>query len=265
MNSVPKTTILVCASALFPRFIIFHMLMVRLSQPILFLRDEAGPEGTRHFGHLQAKTFRQPPQWSSSAEPSTRTAWHPTLLDPDPADGQTAFIPFDAEHMVLARPVRRRLLHRHGEETQGGPRTRRTQPHATPKGGDCNGDICVAPRREGLLYDHGVVPEWFVKLFLARKAYIYMLEVFAQLAAFVTFFDAPAAVDRCRHRQHGGPDSSVQRIWQRSGGQRHDLGVLDSRRAGFVEFERVLSKANVADTVSRDDFTWARREGWTLV
>ena len=163
---------------------------------------------------------------------------------------RTAFIPFDVEHMVLAVLYADAFF---------------TDTEKKHKAGHVPDGLNPTPRREGLLYDHGVVPEWFVKLFLARKAYIYMLEVFAQLAAFVTFLDAPAAVDRCRQRQHGGPDSSVQRIWQRSGGQRHDLGLLDSRRAGFVEFERVLSKANVADAVSRDDFTWARREGWTLV
>ena len=37
-------------------------------------------------------------------------------------------------------------------------------------------------------YDHGVVPPWFVfKLFSARRAYIYMLEVFAQIIAFAAF------------------------------------------------------------------------------
>ena len=33
----------------------------------------------------------------------------------------------------------------------------------------------------------------------------------------------------------------------------------------MVEFWRVPSKANVADAVSRDDFSRARREGWVSV
>ena len=56
---------------------------------------------------------------------------------------------------------------------------------------------------------------------------------------------APAAVDRGLHRQHGGPGGVIQRIRQRSGGQ---------RQGWFVEFQKVPSKANVPDAVSRDDF-----------
>ncbi|OLP96943.1 hypothetical protein AK812_SmicGene20786 [Symbiodinium microadriaticum] len=35
----------------------------------------------------------------------------------------------------------------------------------------------------GIFYDHGVVPTWFLQKFESRRAFIYMLEIFAQVVA----------------------------------------------------------------------------------
>ena len=94
-----------------------------------------------------------------------------------------------------------------------------------------------------------------------------MLEVFAQIIAFaafaklmpptiVAFIDNTAG--QAALTKGYGKDAAVN-------GMISAFWTLAARRGWFVEFERMPSKANVADAVSRDDFTRARREGWTRV
>ena len=104
-----------------------------------------------------------------------------------------------------------------------------------------------------MFYDHGVVPPWFVKLFAARRAYIYMLEVFAQIIAFAAFAQLmPPTVVAFIDNTAGqaaltkgyGKDPAIN-------GMISAFWNLAARRGWFVEFERVPSKANVADAASK--------------
>ena len=118
-----------------------------------------------------------------------------------------------------------------------------------------------------VFYDHGVVPPWFLRKFEARRAFIYMLEVFAQVAALAAFAThLPGAVTAFIDNTAGqaalskgyGKDPAMN-------GLLAAFWALAARQGTMVDFRRVPSKANVADAVSRDDFDRARREGWTRV
>ena len=118
-----------------------------------------------------------------------------------------------------------------------------------------------------VFYDHGVVPPWFLRKFESRRAFIYMLEVFAQVAALAAFAThLPGAVTAFIDNTAGqaalskgyGKDPAMN-------GMLAAFWALAARQGTMVDFRRVPSKANVADAVSRDDFGRARREGWTRV
>ncbi|CAE7945435.1 MKK3, partial [Symbiodinium necroappetens] len=117
----------------------------------------------------------------------------------------------------------------------------------------------------GKVYYAGVVPECFVKLFWTRKAYIYMLEVFPQLVAFVTFAThLPQSIMAFIDNTAG------QAVFSKGYGKDTVINDMISAfwslaayHGWFVEFEGVPCKANVADAVSRDDCGRARCEGWT--
>ncbi|OLP83053.1 hypothetical protein AK812_SmicGene36237 [Symbiodinium microadriaticum] len=118
-----------------------------------------------------------------------------------------------------------------------------------------------------VFYDHGVVPPWFLRKFESRRAFIYMLEVFAQVAALAAFAThLPGAVTAFIDNTAGqaalskgyGKDPAMN-------GMLAAFWALAARRGTMLDFRRVPSKANVADAVSRDDFGRAWREGWTRV
>ena len=173
------------------------------------------------------------------------------------------FVPFDAANMEMA------VLYADAFFTDG---ERRHKAGHVPDGLNpsphqraANGWGYVLRIGDRVFYDHGVVPPWFVKLFAARRAYIYMLEVFAQIIAFAAFAQLmPPTVVAFIDNTAGqaaltkgyGKDPAIN-------GMISAFWNLAARRGWFVEFERVPSKANVADAVSRDDFSRARREGWT--
>ena len=175
------------------------------------------------------------------------------------------FVPFNADQLAMA------VLYADAFFTDG---ERRHKAGHVPDGMNpsphqraANGWGYVLRIGDRVFYDHGVVPPWFVKLFAARRAYIYMLEVFAQIIAFaafaklmpptiVAFIDNTAG--QAALTKGYGKDAAVN-------GMISAFWTLAARRGWFVEFERVPSKANVADAVSRDDFTRARREGWIRV
>ena len=112
-----------------------------------------------------------------------------------------------------------------------------------------------------MFFDHGVVPPWFLQKFSARRAFIYMLEIFAQMVAFVAFSSQlPGAVTAFIDNTAGqaaltkGYGSLLAAFW-----------AMAAKQGTSVQFRQVPSKANVADAVSRDDFSHARREGWIRV
>ena len=118
-----------------------------------------------------------------------------------------------------------------------------------------------------VFYDHGVVPPWFLRKFESRRAFIYMLEIFAQVAALAAFAThLPSTVTAFIDNTAGqaalskgyGKDPAMN-------GMLAAFWALAARQGTMVDFRRVPSKVNVADGVSRDDFGRARREGWTRV
>ena len=113
-------------------------------------------------------------------------------------------------------------------------------------------------------YDCGSVPAWFVRKFDTRRAYIYMLEVLAQILAVVTLADTlgedwVAFIDNAAGQwalnKGYGRDPSVNGLlsafWS--------LAAMHSWRPTFY---RVTSEANIADPISRADCTIAIRLGW---
>ena len=88
-----------------------------------------------------------------------------------------------------------------------------------------------------------------------------MLEIFAQMVAFVAFSSQlPGAVTAFIDNTAGqaaltkGYGSLLAAFW-----------AMAAKQGTSVQFRQVPSKANVADAVSRDDFSHARREGWIRV
>ena len=202
--------------------------------------------------------------WSNDALSPGLAAALKTLVNILPTT-RPRFVPFNADQLDMA------VLYADAFFTDG---ERRHKAGHVPDGLNpsphqraANGWGYVLRIGDRVFYDHGVVPPWFVKLFAARRAYIYMLEVFAQIIAFaafaklmpptiVAFIDNTAG--QAALTKGYGKDAAVNGVISA-------FWTLAARRGWFVEFERVPSKANVADAVSRDDFTRARREGWTRV
>ena len=128
-----------------------------------------------------------------------------------------------------------------------------------------NGWGFVVRLGDRVFYDHGVVDAATLEAFASRKAFIYMLEVLAQIIAqvvlarflppaFVAFVDNEAG--KFALNKGYGRDPAVNGL----------LAMYWCLAADFgwdPHFERVPSKANVSDAVSREDFSRAIAEGWT--
>eukprot|EP00439_Symbiodinium_sp_Y106_P038672 s436_g4.t1 len=116
-------------------------------------------------------------------------------------------------------------------------------------------------------FAHGHVPYWFVREFASRRAYIYMLEIVAQLLPILAMHEQ---LDRyiimfvdnepARHALSTGfgKDDSINCLLQ------HSWRFLEEKSL-HPAWQRVTSKANVSDDVSRGDLRHARAEGWTEV
>ena len=118
-----------------------------------------------------------------------------------------------------------------------------------------------------VFFANGTIPIHFLKHFAAHRAFIYVLEIIAQLIALTTF---------ARHL----PELWVAWIDNSAGeaalkkGHGKDMAVngvlaafwaLASRMRWSPEFNRAKSAANIAHAVSRGDLTTARAQGWTPV
>ena len=112
-------------------------------------------------------------------------------------------------------------------------------------------------------YDHGQVPQWFLDHFAARKAFIYVLEIVAQvlpLAAFssvlpmrwLAFIDNQAG--EAALRKGYGKDDAVNGVLTA-------FWSLAVHMSWDPDFNRVESKANISDAVSRADLTFAQAQG----
>ena len=118
-----------------------------------------------------------------------------------------------------------------------------------------------------VLYDCGAAPADFLDLFASRRAFIYVLEILAQVLALVT-------LSRHLPARWLAFIDNVAGQWALTKGYGRDEsinGVLAAfwSTAALAEwlpdFRRVPSKANVSDAVSRGDLDTAERMGWTRV
>ena len=114
-------------------------------------------------------------------------------------------------------------------------------------------------------FSHGTKPRAVLNQITSRKAFIYALEIFAQLMAtlslaqrlpmsWLAFIDNTAG--EAALRKGYGKDAFV------NGMLAAFLGTA-ARQGWRPRCTRVESKANVADAISRGDLTRARREKWT--
>ena len=120
-------------------------------------------------------------------------------------------------------------------------------------------------RRGGLCY--GQVGDELLNALVSRKAFIYGLEIAAQILALVAFchhlpthwltFIDNTAGQFALHKGYG-KDTAVN-------GMLAAFWILAARRAWRPTFERVTSKANTADAVSRADLERANAEGWRRI
>ena len=115
------------------------------------------------------------------------------------------------------------------------------------------------------LFSHGTTPRAVLNQIKSRKAFIYALEIFAQLMAtlslaqrlpttWLAFIDNTAG--EAALRKGCGKDAFVNGVLAARWG-------TAARRGWRPRFTRVESKANVADAISRGDLTRARQENWT--
>ncbi|CAE7476952.1 unnamed protein product [Symbiodinium pilosum] len=90
-------------------------------------------------------------------------------------------------------------------------------------------------------YDFGEAPPWFLDVFAERKAFIYALEILAQVLAI-------------GYGNNGAVNGMVATIWG-----------LAATHGWAPHFERVPSADNISDALSRGDESEAKRRGWTRV
>ena len=125
--------------------------------------------------------------------------------------------------------------------------------------------LCGTDRHESLLFSHGTTPRSVLLRITSRKAFIYALEVFAQLRGllalakrlppnWLAFIDNTAG--EAALRKGYGKDAFVN-------GMLATFWGTAARRGWRPQFARVESKANIADVVSRGDISHAQRENWT--
>ncbi|CAE7826193.1 kanC [Symbiodinium sp. CCMP2592] len=113
-------------------------------------------------------------------------------------------------------------------------------------------------------FAHGRVPYWFVRAFTSRRAYIYMLEIVAQI---LPLFAMEDQLDR--HVMLFVDNEPARHALTRGFGKDESINCLLQHAWRFLEaqsfrpaWQRVTSSANVSDSVSRGDLRHARAEGW---
>ena len=124
---------------------------------------------------------------SSSARRSSAGSGRPPLRrsTPERRTRQTPLHPLLPRRHGRGGALRGRLLPGRREDTQGGTRAGdggRSRPNRAN-----NGWGFVLRLGGAVFFDHGVVPPWFLQKFASRRAFIYMLEIFAQMVAFAAF------------------------------------------------------------------------------
>ena len=124
-----------------------------------------------------------------------------------------------------------------------------------------------APWRACVFYDHGQVPKWFLDHFSARRVFLSVLEIIAQvlpLAAFASFLPQGwlAFIDNqageAALKKGYGKDDAVNGVLTA-------FWALAVRRMWDPDVNGVESKANISDAVSRADLQFAREQRWTRV
>ena len=137
--------------------------------------------------------------------------------------------------------------------------------HASPAA-FANGWGFVATSGEQTWYAMGHVPLWFTRHFCSRRAYIYMLEIIAQVLPLyalskLLYRDVILFVDNepARHALVKGysRDSNANKLLQTAW-----CCFEESRYQ--PQWQRVASSANISDAVSRQDDSFAKKSGWTL-
>ena len=112
-----------------------------------------------------------------------------------------------------------------------------------------------------VLYASGFVPFWFARHFASRRAYIYMLEIVAQilpLYALVGILDKYCIMfvdnEPARHAlgKGYGSDEQVNKLVQ-------TVWLCIETHGMIPQWQRVCSSANVSDAVSRGDFREAEQ------
>ena len=118
-----------------------------------------------------------------------------------------------------------------------------------------------------VFYDFGVIKPELLRPFAARKAFIYVLEILAQVLPLVVFARRLpphwiAFIDNVAGQfalmKGYGKDPAVNGILASFWG-------LAAERQWAPDFYRVPSESNISDAISRGDDSVARREGWTRV
>ena len=130
-----------------------------------------------------------------------------------------------------------------------------------------NGWGYVVQIDDRVFYDFGEAPPWFLDVFAERKAFIYALEILAQVLAIATFAARlpplwTAYIDnvagQCAltkgYGNNGAVNGMVAAMWG-----------LAAAQAWTPHFERVPSADNISDALSRGDESEAKRRGWTRV
>ena len=126
------------------------------------------------------------------------------------------------------------------------------------------GFVIFPPGGKRPVYVHGTIPASFLAKFADKGQYIFWRETFAQCAALWVFphllhgpvmaFDDNTASEHALTRGYSS-DPSTNAIVS------HFWGAATAAGAS-VWLERVSSAANIADAISRGDFTHAIAEGW---
>ena len=130
-----------------------------------------------------------------------------------------------------------------------------------------NGWGYVVQIGDQVFYDFGEAPHWFLDVFAERKAFIYALEILAQVLAIAAFAARlpplwTAYIDnvagQCAltkgYGNNGAVNGMVAAIWG-----------LAATQAWAPHFQRVPSADNISDALSRGDESEASRRGWTRV
>ena len=130
-----------------------------------------------------------------------------------------------------------------------------------------NGWGYVVQINDQVFYDFGEAPSWFLDVFAERKAFIYALEILAQILAIATFAARlpplwTAYIDnvagQCALTKGYGNNGAVN-------GMVATMWGLAAAQAWAPHFERVPSADNISDALSRGDEREAKRRAWTRV